>query len=246
MDLMKRPAIRACLFDMDGLLIDSERIYTEVTNELLAEHNKPSLPWSIKADLQGRPGTEASARFLKWSELPYTPEEFYAKTTDRQTTRWKYTRPMPGAEKLLRHLVDQQVPIALATSSHRGNYLLKTAHLTEVFSLFDDKHKVLGDDPRIPKGRGKPQPDIWQIALQCLNDTLSLSGVEPVKPEECLVFEDGIPGVIGAKRAGCQVVWVPDPNILNEFSVTKDEIVGEWGEIILSLEDLDLAKYGLL
>jgi len=52
------PPIRACLFDMDGLLIDSEDIYSKVTNEVLAQYGKPELPWSIKAQLQGRPGPQ--------------------------------------------------------------------------------------------------------------------------------------------------------------------------------------------
>lgn len=52
--------VRACLFDMDGLLIDSEDVYTEATNTILHEHGKPSLPWSVKARLQGRPGPEVN------------------------------------------------------------------------------------------------------------------------------------------------------------------------------------------
>ncbi|KAF8434926.1 hypothetical protein BGX38DRAFT_1218708 [Terfezia claveryi] len=47
--------IRACLFDMDGLLINSEDLYTKVTNTILGELDRPMLPWSIKAKLQGRP-----------------------------------------------------------------------------------------------------------------------------------------------------------------------------------------------
>lgn len=47
--------MRACLFDMDGLLIDSEDKYTDITNAILQEYGKPLLPWSIKAQLQGRP-----------------------------------------------------------------------------------------------------------------------------------------------------------------------------------------------
>lgn len=43
---------------MDGLLIDSEDLYTICTNEILAEYGKPKLPWNIKAQLQGRPGPE--------------------------------------------------------------------------------------------------------------------------------------------------------------------------------------------
>ncbi len=52
------PTIRACIFDMDGLLIDSEDLYTVCTNEILREYGKPDLPWNIKAQLQGRPRPE--------------------------------------------------------------------------------------------------------------------------------------------------------------------------------------------
>ena len=56
--MSKPPKVRACLFDMDGLLIDSERIYTEVTNKFLALHGKGPLPAEIKAQLMGRPGPQ--------------------------------------------------------------------------------------------------------------------------------------------------------------------------------------------
>ncbi|PVH72241.1 hypothetical protein DL98DRAFT_433592, partial [Cadophora sp. DSE1049] len=46
--------IRACLFDMDGLLLNTEDLYTVVTNEILHEYGKPDLPWRKKAQLQGR------------------------------------------------------------------------------------------------------------------------------------------------------------------------------------------------
>ena len=48
------PAIRACLFDVDGLLIDSEDIYTGIYNNVLREYGKPDLPWSVKAKQQSR------------------------------------------------------------------------------------------------------------------------------------------------------------------------------------------------
>lgn len=49
------PHIKACLFDMDGLLIDTEEKYTAVKNEILAEYGRPNVPWSVKAQLMGRP-----------------------------------------------------------------------------------------------------------------------------------------------------------------------------------------------
>jgi len=60
------PIIKACIFDMDGLLIDSEDLYTICTNEVLREYGKPDLPWHIKAQLQGRPGPEVSFDVPKW------------------------------------------------------------------------------------------------------------------------------------------------------------------------------------
>jgi len=48
----------SCLFDMDGLLINTEDLYTVCTNEVLREFGKPDMPWSVKAQLQGRPGPD--------------------------------------------------------------------------------------------------------------------------------------------------------------------------------------------
>jgi len=64
------PRVRACLFDMDGLLIDSEDKYTDITNEILREYGKPLLPWTIKAQLQGRPAPEVLTYLFLF---PYTP-----------------------------------------------------------------------------------------------------------------------------------------------------------------------------
>ena len=56
--MLSFPKVRACLFDMDGLLLDTEDIYTLCNNVILHQCGRPSLPWNIKAQLQGRPGPE--------------------------------------------------------------------------------------------------------------------------------------------------------------------------------------------
>ncbi len=232
--------IRAFLFDMDGLLIDSERIYTEVTNEVLHTYGKGSLPWSIKAKLQGLPGTEASRVLLEWAQLPISPEKYYEEQILRLQKHWNETKFMPGALELLRRATDAGIPIALATSSATTAYQLKTNHLRDGFDLFGT-HVVTGDDPRIPPGRGKPAPDIWLVALQSLNDGRE----DPILPEECIVFEDGIPGVRAGRSAGASIVWVPDPRILAEFHGKKQEIVGAKGQILASLEEFQGKQHGL-
>ncbi|KAF2418744.1 putative haloacid-halidohydrolase [Tothia fuscella] len=227
------PVIRACLFDMDGLLIDSEDKYTLCTNEILREFGKPNIPWSIKAQLQGRPGPEASKIFQKWAQLPIPMEEFYAKTRALQAKHFPSTKPLPGAETLLSTIAkaDPPVHIALATSSHAANFVLKTTHLEPLFSVFTDEHRVLGDDTRIPPGRGKPAPDIYTLALKTINDRLKREGEDEIYPEECLVFEDSVPGVEAGRRAGMQVIWCPHEGLLNEFRGREKEVLaGLMGE----------------
>jgi pseudouridine-5'-monophosphatase len=219
------PPIRAALFDMDGLLIDSEDLYSICTNTILKRYQRPDLPWSIKAQLQGRPGPQAGQIFHTWAQLPITQEQFFKEQSELQKELFPNTKPLPGVLKLLEGLKERNVKMALATSSHKGNYLLKSAHLPEIFDYFQEEHKVLGDDPRIPTGRGKPAPDIYLLALSTLNKTLEAQGEKPIQPEECLVFEDSVPGVESGRRAGMQAVWCPHPGLLTEYKGREKEVL---------------------
>ncbi|GAQ42001.1 hypothetical protein ABZX51_005581 [Aspergillus tubingensis] len=224
------PRVRACLFDMDGLLIDSEDKYTDITNAILQEYGKPLLPWSIKAQLQGRPQPDASRIFHQWAQLPISPEEYAAKQSALQEKFFPQSQPLPGVRELLAKLVstqttDQPVHLALATSSHSRNFKLKASHLGELFSAFPKSQQVLGDDPRIGKGRGKPLPDIYLLALETINSSLREKGETEIKPEECLVFEDAVPGVEAGRRAGMRVVWVPHPGLLESYKGREEEVL---------------------
>ncbi|KOS42507.1 hypothetical protein ACN38_g6625 [Penicillium nordicum] len=224
------PRIRACLFDMDGLLIDSEDLYSIVTNEILQKYGRPTLPWSVKAQLQGRPQPEAAKIFNDFAQLPISEQELKEEQSTRQRHYFPQTKPLPGVPTLLSNLAstkstDEPVYIALATSSHSGNYKLKTDHLTELFSVFSESNKVLGDDPRIGNGRGKPLPDIYLLALETINIELRSKGKTEIKPEECLVFEDAVPGVEAGRRAGMQVAWCPHPGLLGAFKGREEEVL---------------------
>ena len=153
--------------------------------------------------------------------------------------------------------------VALATSAHEANFKLKTSHLSELFSVFETHRRVLGDDARIPPGRGKPLPDIYLIALKTINDSLPAS--EPaIRPEECLVFEDSVPGVESGRRAGFRVVWCPHPLIKKHYAGREAEVlagrtgeagdvdmhqVGElddgWAEYMPTLVGFPFEKYGI-
>ena len=130
--------------------------------------------------------------------------------------------------------------LQLATSTHKRNYELKTGHLQDTFKLFH-RARVLGDDERIPHGRGKPHPDIYLLALSLLNESLG----SDIKPEECLVFEDGIIGVESARAAGMQVIWIPDEAVHKMYLDEEEKIVGDWGGVFTSLENVPLGDYKL-
>lgn len=253
---------------MDGLLLDTEDLYTKCINIILAEHNKPSLPLSIKAKLQGRPGPEANKLFNDWAQLPLSDEEYLSQLSALQREHFPTTKPLLGVPKLLTDLHGTQstaspVHIALATSSHAGNFKIKSDHLTDFFSVFPAERRVLGDDKRMGAGRGKPLPDIFLLALKTVNETLP-EGEQPIKPEECLVFEDSVPGVEAGRRAGMRVIWCPHPKLKEEVAGREEEILagrtgeagdvdthqlGElgdgWAEYLPTLENFPYAKYGI-
>ena len=223
------PPIRACLFDMDGLLINTEDLYSTVTNEILHAYGKPSLPWSLKARLQGRPGPQAFALFRAWAQLPLKDDDYHAQNAALQQRYFPTCKPLPGVLELLERLRTAGVHVALATSSGITNYHLKTDHLPELVKYFPERMRVLGDDPRVV-GKGKPAPDIFLAAMEEVNVECRERGEREVRPEECLVFEDAIPGVEAGRRAGMRVVWCPHQGLLEVTRDRVDEILAGRGE----------------
>lgn len=251
---------------MDGLLLDTEDIYTRCINLVLAKYDRPSLPWTIKAKLQGRPGPQANELFHSWANLPISNDVYLSEYSALQREHFPSAKPLPGVEQLLADLDRAEgVHMALATSSNSANFALKTAHLTRLFEVFKQPQRVLGDDPRIPAGRGKPLPDIYLLALRTINESLP-AGERAITPEECLVFEDSVPGVEAGRRAGMRVVWVPHPELRNLYVGREEEVLagrtgeagegveeeqlGElgdgWGVYLGSLERFDYGKYGIV
>lgn len=238
---------KACLFDMDGLLLDSERIYTiSFSDILINKFNKSEgLTWDVKIKLQGLPGVKACQVVIDDYALEgeTTAEELYRLTSERQEELWPSVGVLPGVEKLIEYLKDNKIPIAVCTSSHTDKFKLKTMHHEKLFKMFDG-NIITGDNPVIAS-KGKPLPFIWWLGLDTLNNKY---GTE-IKPEECLIFEDAIPGFISGKRSSGYVIWVPDQNAIKitpPGEITK--LVGEKNEhgvILKSLEDFDPKEYGL-
>ena len=260
--------IRACLFDMDGLLINTEDLLTTIHNTILARYSAGPMTWPMKARLQGRPLHSAIQLLLSWAKLDHrvSVDEYTAQLHALQEQEFPKAAPLPGVEKLLSVLSGaenregRRVELALATSSDRRRFEIKTRHFRGLMGRFVEERRVLGDDARIGRGRGKPCPDIYLLALKIINDSLE-EGEEKIRPDECLVFEDTVPGVAAGRRAGMRVIWVPQPGLAAEFRGREGDVLagfgeggsGEFGtledgfgEQLVSLVDFPYAKYGII
>jgi len=188
---------KMAIFDMDGLILDTERLYTVAQERLLAEIGL-TFTKEVKALMMGRKKEEAVAVMAQYYGVCDTldQQDFIKRREDILDALFPECELLPGAERLLRHLSQHGVPMALATSSNRRHYNMKTSRHVELFSLF--KVVLTGDDVL----RGKPHPDIFLKALEML-----APGAEP---SSAIVFEDSPLGVQAAKRAGMTAVQVAD------------------------------------
>jgi pseudouridine 5'-phosphatase len=183
---------------MDGVLLDTEPIYTRVTSEICAAHGKV-FDWSVKAELIGRPAFDSAEFIIDKLGLPMTAEEYLEQRGPPLEKLLAETPAMVGAEAFTRALKTRGVPIGVATSTEAALFGVKTAPHRAWFSIFDAI--VCGDDPRVKKG--KPAPDIFLAAAQDLG----------AAPETCVVIEDSPNGLRAALAAGMRVVGFPDPHL---------------------------------
>jgi len=233
------------IFDVDGLLINSEHAYTAVIGNILAKHGT-EFTQEMKSHIMGRPAREAFADLLSICPgIPLTVDTFLTQYDTALTLLWPTVTPLPGAYRLVRHLHAHGVPMALATSSRRKNYVAKTRHLRDMFVNFGDR-VVCGDD--LHSGmRGKPAPDIFLVAARellgiAVGDTHGpCTEREREARRRGLVFEDGIAGMQGAKRAGMSVVWVPD----GDLAVAECSGALKPDLILKSLEEFVPEEWGL-
>ena len=204
------PPVRACIFDVDGLLINSEDIYSKIYNNIIHSYGgKLDLPWSIKAKQQSR-GRDGMQQLLDWAQLPITYDEWTARVS-AQHELFKTCTLLPGVSRLLSNLSSRAAPavhIAIASSATSRTFKIKTSHLPCIDSSFPPECRVFGDDKAMSEARKKPMPDVFLLALGRINARLG-RGEREVKPEECLVLEDSVAGVEAGRRAGMRVCWVP-------------------------------------
>jgi pseudouridine-5'-monophosphatase len=245
---------------------------TEAMNQILEEYSKLPIPPLIRAQMMGIPDSTNGNVFHKWAKLPISREQFALELSEKMRTLFPNCQPLPGAEKLLSNLKrahcatsGDRIRLALASSTKLESYELKVSgpRTKKLLNIFQPNNRILGDDPRVPKDRAKPAPDIYLIALKSLNSAADFKE-KPIMPNECLVFEDSAVGVTAGIRAGMRVVWVPHPDLAEyrkrqgfKLAMETELIQNEDGwqlgviddvciEQIPSLDQFNYSKYGIV
>ncbi|XP_023951402.2 pseudouridine-5'-phosphatase [Bicyclus anynana] len=213
------------LFDMDGLLLNTEDLYTIGFENIASRYGK-KFTFELKCKIMGQHSREFAGNIIKELDLPLTVDEFLVETRKIFAELFPQCKIMPGVEKLIKHLSKHKIPMGLATSSSKETYDMKITRHQEFFKLLP--YKTYGSDPDVH--RGKPNPDIFLVA--------AAKFPQKPAPETCLVFEDSLNGVKAAVAAGMQVVMVPDPRF--------DRSLAPQATLILdSMEDFRPEIFGL-
>ena len=198
---------KAFLFDLDGVLIDSEPLHGQAWKETAALFDL-NLTYDQLKLLKGRRRIDCANELVKLIPQEVETEELLSLHKPISRKLILKAQAMSGSESLVKRCHANDIPMALVTSSSYESFQIKTAphKWMNLFSV-----KVLGDDKLLEKG--KPAPDPYLLAAEKLN----------IAPQECWAVEDSISGVSSALKAGCFVFFLKE----KRAELEKKEFFGQ-------------------
>ena len=207
--------VAAVVFDMDGVIVDSEQVWDEVREELVADWGGRYSPEAQRA-MMGMSSPEWSRFMHEELGLAQSPDEINEEVVRRMLERYRSDLPLlDGAVDAVRSLADSY-PLAVASSSNRPliDAVLETAGIAECFVATVSSEEV---------PRGKPSPDVYLEAARRLG----------VSAEECAAVEDSANGIRAARAAGMVVIAYPNAHYPPDAEALglADVVVAELGEL---------------
>ena len=204
--------IEAVVFDLDGVLLDSEQVWDEARERLAEERGGR---WHARAqrDMMGMSSTEWSRYMHETIGLPEPPEEINREVVERLAATYREHLPtLPGAKEAVERLAARW-PLGLASSSNREliDLALELLGVRQLFAVTVSSEEV---------ARGKPAPDVYLEAARRLD----------VDPARAAAVEDSHNGILSAKAAGMHVIAIPnghfppDHDALEQADVVLDSL----------------------
>ena len=183
---------QGAIFDMDGLMFDTERLYQESWREVAREMGI-DLPMEFTREISGSSGDRLNQSVIRYYHTE-EPQALFQRVIKGVEKMLEKEVPLkPGIVEILSWLKDQNVKLAVASSSNidiiRSN--LRNSGTEKYFDAVISGYGL---------ERGKPLPDIFLKAAEAI----------AVPPEDCYVFEDSINGVLAGLAAGSETIMVPD------------------------------------
>jgi HAD superfamily hydrolase (TIGR01509 family) len=186
--------IEAVVFDLDGLLLDSEQVWDEV-REVITRERGGRWHERAQADMMGMSSTEWSRYMHDELGLREPPEELNRIVVERMEDRYRERLPVvEGAVEAVRR-IGARWPLGLASSSNRPliDLALELMGVADLFRVTVSSEEV---------DRGKPAPDVYLEAARRLG----------VRPENVVAIEDSANGIRAAMAAGMRVIAIPNPH----------------------------------
>ena len=213
--------IGAVVFDLDGILIESEELWAEVREQLAHERGGRYGPKEQRA-MMGMSSPEWSRYMHEHVGLPESPDEIAAEVVELMAEQYRTRVPLiDGAVKAVERLAARW-PLGLASSSNRPliDLVLERSGLGRFFAATVSSEEV---------ARGKPAPDVYLEACRRL-------GVEPTR---AAAIEDSHAGIGSARAAGMRVVAIPNPSYPpgDEALAEADIVLGSLAELTAEVVD---------
>ncbi|WP_339648836.1 beta-phosphoglucomutase [uncultured Salegentibacter sp.] len=210
---------KGVIFDLDGVIVDTAKFHflawRKLANDLGFDFTKAQ-----NEQLKGVSRVESLKKILEWGELELSKTEFKRQMALKNENYLSYVAKMdedeilPGVQKVIDYLIENNVPFALGSASKNARNILKKINLLEKFDAIVDGNDV---------SKAKPDPEVFLIAAEKIN----------IKPENSIVFEDSVAGVQAANNANMMSIGIGEKEILAE----ADYVFNDFTEI-----DIDFIK----
>jgi hypothetical protein len=198
--------IKACIFDLDGTLVDSMWMWPDIDREYL---NRFEIEYddNLKNEIDGISFHETAVYFKNKFGISDSVEKICKDWEEMAYDKYKYeVKEKPGCKKFLEHLRSKGIKMGIATSNNRSmvDVVLESLDMKDFFEVITTSDEVK---------RGKPAPDVYLTTANLLN----------VEPKNCLVFEDVVAGIMAGKSAGMKVCAIED-DFTKEVRQKKKEL----------------------